>query len=128
MKNHNICPFCEKKRISLGISKICNFLYDNNIDFKLEHTFEHCKNQKKLPFDVYIPKYNTIIEYDGHHHFMPVQFGGCSFEKAVENFIKIQKNDCIKNDFCEKNNIKIIRISYLHKNNIIQILNKNIIT
>lgn len=32
--------------------------------------------------------------------------------------LKIDKKDNIKNDFCKKNNIKLIRISYLEKDKI----------
>ena len=57
--------------------------------------------------DFYIPSINTIIEYDGVQHFKPISlFGG------VKEFIKIQERDKIKNDYCIKNGIKMIRISY----------------
>ena len=77
-----------------------------------EKTFEDCVNTKEgkycrpLRFDFYIPEINTIIEFDGEQHFRPSKkFGGEKFDTTKEN-------DKIKNEFCEKNNINLIRIHY----------------
>ena len=40
------------------------------------------------------------------------QFGGISKEKAVELHNIIKKHDNIKNKYCEKHNIPLIRIPY----------------
>ena len=45
----------------------------------------------------------------------------------VPDFDEIKMRDNIKNDFCEKNNIKLIRIPYWDINNIEKILEKEII-
>lgn len=48
-----------------------------------------------------------LIEYDGQQHFEPVSyFGG---QKRFEDQIK---KDKLKNEYCTKNNIKLIRIKY----------------
>lgn len=48
------------------------------------------------------------IEYDGEQHFKSIKwFGG---DEALKN-VKIRDN--IKNKFCQDNNIKLIRISYM---------------
>ena len=60
-----------------------------------------------LPFDFYIPKYNLIIEYDGFHHFYPVNGGG-----GEEKFKLTQENDAIKNKYCKENDITLLRIPY----------------
>jgi hypothetical protein len=74
--------------------------------------FDNCVNTKKgkycrpLRFDFYLPKLKTIIEFDGEQHFRPSKkFGGEKFETTKEN-------DNIKNEFCKKNNINLIRIHY----------------
>jgi len=52
------------------------------------------------------------IEFDGRQHFESVKgFGG------DEQLKKTQYNDQIKNDFCEENNIKLIRLRYDEKIN-----------
>ncbi|MGF0146290.1 hypothetical protein ACQRDF_02500 [Lachnospiraceae bacterium SGI.054] len=54
---------------------IHDYLTSLHIYFEEEKRFSDCRNSKgsdMLPFDFYIPKYNLIIEYDGFHHFNPV--------------------------------------------------------
>ena len=107
------CPYCNKgsKGIikSAGIIKIEEYLNTNRIPFQNEFTFKECLNNngKHLFYDIFIPEYNIVIEYDGIQHFEPVDyFGGESaFSRTVEN-------DKFKNDFASKNNLKLIRIPY----------------
>ena len=107
------CPSCQESRGELYVS---NILQDVNIDFLRQHKFNDCKGDKgkkycrRLPFDFYLPQYNAMIEYDGRQHFEPIKkFGG------LEGFNKLKRNDQIKNLYCEKNNIKMIRIPYTMK-------------
>ena len=110
------CPICNQSK---GENLIMNFLSDNNIKYIPQKTFEGCKNKKLLPFDFYLPDYNLCIEYDGVQHFETnIRFGG------DEEFIKRINNDKIKTDFCENNNIKLLRIKY--NDNIIEKLKKYI--
>lgn len=73
-----------------------------------------CKNNRSLPFDFYLPEYNTCIEYDGEQHFYPIDFsfGKLSHENVLEKFIDVKKNDSIKTNFCKKEGINLLRISY----------------
>jgi len=101
------CPCCKTK--SHGERKLAKILKDNGIDFEHEKTFANLLSEagKKLRFDFYLPKLNILIEYDGVQHFEPVErFGG------ELGFTKTQKLDKIKNNFCQQNNIQLIRISY----------------
>lgn len=34
-------------------------------DFIIQHKFKNCRDIRPLPFDFYLPKLNTCIEYDG---------------------------------------------------------------
>ena len=52
-----------------------------------------------------------MIEVDGSQHYSPVNFNG-DIDKAQANFEKNKKHDIIKNDFCKKHNIKILRLPY----------------
>jgi Zn finger protein HypA/HybF involved in hydrogenase expression len=104
------CPKCSESR---GHTFLRNILTINGIIFDEERKFEDCTNKfkgrycTKLPFDFYIPLKNTIIEYDGVQHFIP-SFGEKSFEIT-------KRNDKIKNQYCVKNGIKLIRIPYTMK-------------
>ena len=114
------CPNC---RISKGEQFIINWLKQNNISFEKQKTFNNCKRIKTLKFDFYLPDYNTLIEYDGQQHYIPIRyFGGeISFERQ-------QLIDRIKTEFAEQNKIRLLRISHKEMSNISIILKNNFIT
>lgn len=94
-------------RKSTGELIIKKLLKSNNIKFETEKTFEKCKNIKKLRFDFYLPAKNICIEYNGEQHYNAIdKFDG---KDRLEYQIK---NDKIKKDFCIKNNLNLIVISY----------------
>lgn len=129
--NGTRCPICNKSKGELLIDK---YLEKNNYYFSRQYRFSDCKNKRMLPFDFAIfedkeqIKLKCLIEYDGEQHFKPVRFGNVPIQKAEQNLIKVKENDNIKNKYCKKNNIKLIRISYLEKENIDNILTTNMIT
>ena len=74
-----------------------------------------------MPFDFYLPDYNTCIEYDGELHYKAVDyFGG---DDALGN---TKCRDEIKTQYCKENNIKLIRIPYWEFDNIEEILNREL--
>ena len=83
--------------------------------------FEGCKDKDYLKFDFYIPDLNTCIEFDGIQHYESFNFfGGESGLKDT------QRRDSIKNDFCYKNNIYLIRIPYKDFNKMEIIIKKKL--
>lgn len=107
------CPHCN---ISKGENKIKNFLIENNIKYMQQYRFDDCKDINHLPFDFYLPDYNTCIEFDGEQHVRPA-FGEASFYKTV-------LHDGMKNNYCKWNNINLIRIPHTNFDNIEKILYK----
>jgi len=103
------CPDCNK---SLGEQTIQDYLKKNNINYLSEYSFKDCKYKRQLRFDFYLPDYNTCIEFDGAQHSNSKPTFG---SKYSYEFDTIQIRDKIKNDYCKKNNIKLIRISYKDK-------------
>jgi len=104
-KKGNACVLCSNK--SLGETKISEFLDGIGIEYVRQKSFDGCKFKNKMTFDFYLPKHNTIIEYDGIQHFKPIDwFGG------IESFEIQKKKDEIKNIFCKDHGIKLLRISY----------------
>ena len=103
-KNGEGCPKCRESKGEIKIRKILN---EHNINFISQKKFSECKDQHKLLFDFYLPEINTCIEYDGEQHFESNSFFG-----GDVRLINQIKKDQIKNDFCEKNNIKLLRIRY----------------
>ena len=117
MNRDNIvgCPYCfdtKKFTFSKGGKKIENILKELNVTYLPQYTFDNCRDKNMLPFDYYLPYLNKCIEYDGEHHYFPVNFNGISDEHAKENHITTLKHDKIKNEFCENNNIQLLRIPY----------------
>lgn len=109
---------CTHCKISKGEEKILKYLQSHDIAYIREYCFNDCVNQKKLPFDFYLPDHNTCIEYDGEQHYKPIKhFGG------IEKYKEIRIRDKIKTDYCVNNNIKLIRIPYIFQEYIDDILN-----
>ena len=98
-QGRDFCPFCSG---SINEKNITYLLTKNNIIFEKQKTFDECKDINKLPFDFFIEN-KYIIEYDGAQHFM--QISNWDFKKQY-------LHDSIKNNYCFKNNIPLIRIPY----------------
>jgi hypothetical protein len=96
-----------------GEKSISKWLKEHDIKYIQQYRFSNCRDDKPLPFDFYIPKYNLCIEYDGRQHFIPVDFAGKGDEWAKEQLTITQYHDAIKNAYCQTNNISLLRISYL---------------
>ena len=107
------CPSCQQSK---GETFVLSILENHKIQYQKQYKFGNCTNKKigkgcrKLPFDFYIPNFNTCIEYDGRQHFEP-----SSFFKGEDALKKQQLLDEIKNQYCEENGIKLIRIPYTMK-------------
>lgn len=121
--NQQTCPCCAKSKGEISIEK---YLIGKNIQYKPQYSNIDCIYKKALPFDFAIIGINDnilcLIEYDGEQHFKPVAFGGIKKEIATINFEEIKIRDQIKNDYCQQNNITLIRIPYWEFDNIEQIL------
>ena len=120
------CPECNKT--STGEILISGILNTYNILNASQFRINECRNKNTLPFDHAIfrdvEKTDLIflIEFDGHHHFYPICFGGMSEEMAIEAFKQTQINDKIKTNYCLNNNIPLLRIPYWEFDNIPTIL------
>lgn len=101
---------CKKCNQSKGELIISSYLDEHNISYEREKIFSDCKNKKVLRFDFYIDKLKVAIEYDGRQHFEPVSFNGINCD-----FNEICKRDKIKDDYCKKKKINLIRIPYYCK-------------
>ena len=111
IRNKSGCPSCSMSKGEREISIILNKM---DINFIPQMKFEDCKYYRPLPFDFFLPYYNTIIEYDGIHHFQPTDFsnGSQDEDKILKSFKLTKLKDKIKDNFCKIKNIRMIRISY----------------
>ena len=110
------CPKCSESK---GEKRITEILDKYNILYKRQKRFKDCKNKLPLPFDFYLPTYNTCIEYQGQQHYKSINSAHYTDEETLKN---TQYHDTIKKQYCEDNNIKLIIIPYWDKNNIENIL------
>lgn len=98
------CPRCNKSK---GENKILDWLISNDIRYEQQKRFDNCRHINPLPFDFYLPDYNTCIEYQGEQHYRPVEiFGG---EKEYNDRVR---NDNIKRKFCKDNDIRLLEIPF----------------
>ena len=97
-----------------------SILLKNKIEFEAQKIFEDCCDIRPLPFDFYIPALNLLVELQGSQHFKPVEYFG-----GEETFIKQIAHDLIKEDYCERNNIKLLQIAYYE--NLEQKINEEIV-
>lgn len=113
---------CGKCLSSKGEYFIIQLLDKNNINYnydcQLPELTKECN--KKLRFDFIIYDNNNqisrIIEFDGRQHIYgpDTNYWGHSTDTLEE----IKNKDQIKNNYCIKNNIPLVRIPYYHLNNL----------
>ena len=113
------CPHCSESK---GEKKISKFLDLNEIEYVRQKKFDGCVGIRyKLPFDFYLPKYRTAIEFDGKQHYEPMEFFG-----GLEAYNRLKVNDKIKSDYCEDNYIDLIRIRYDQIDRVFEILKESL--
>ncbi len=113
------CPECKKSK---GEKEITKTLDELKIEFKSQHRIKECRDKRPLPFDFAILKNNQVvglIEYQGHFHFIPVNYGG---KCGKDRLKKQQFHDKIKEDYCKNKNISFLSIHYKDFDNIEKLL------
>lgn len=99
---------------SFGEQKIRQILLQNNINFATEYIFNDLKGIRggNLRFDFAIFNQQNeliqLIEFDGRQHFAGPD-GAWTHSYSKE---ELQENDKRKNEYCQKHNIKLLRIPY----------------
>jgi hypothetical protein len=123
------CPQCN----IAGINELSvrSFLNENDIAHEYQikiYKIGNCDN-KRLSFDFYFPILKLVIEYQGHQHYAPEQFGGITKERADVNFVDQQRRDTYKRQFCKDNDIELIEVDgrKYHANKLIKYLNEELL-
>ena len=99
------CPKCILK----SQSKLYNKLVKSfpNIEIIFETAPYSISWLDKQRFDIYFPKYNIAIEYNGKQHYVPIEhFGG------ILKFNEIQKRDELKRKKCVENGCALFEVPY----------------
>lgn len=98
---------CDKCKNYKGELKIRNLLLKRGVFFEEQVRFSDCRLKKPLVFDFYLPIHNILIEFDGEQHDRPVKYWG-----GEQQFKLQQIRDRVKNRYCRKKSITLIRIKY----------------
>lgn len=96
------CPKCVK--FYSGEKKISQLLDLWGISYIEQYKFTDCKDKRALPFDFYLIDNNVCIEFDGEQHYKQ--------RNGWTNLDLIKKHDQIKDIYCKKKKINLIRIPY----------------
>ena len=104
---------------SSGEFIIENILKQNKITYTKEFSFYDLNSPKNRPlrfdFAIFINnKLSHLIEFDGKQHFD----NESHFNESAEEIQYRKICDSLKNEYCKKNNIPLIRIPYYKKNDI----------
>jgi hypothetical protein len=109
------CPKCSNG-VSRGEKAIQKILDSKGIKYTIEKRFPGlCGTtpNSRLRYDFWLPDHNLLIEYDGEHHFAPVQTKGRLTKKqAIIRHEATKVNDRKKNQYAKKNNIRLTRIKF----------------
>ena len=142
------CPHCEKEFLAIPaainreiypiVSCGCystkskrelfieNILKEKNVKYKHQYDFDDCRDKALLKFDFALLDDNDeaiyIIEYDGEHHFFPIDLWG-----GEKSFQGVQRRDNIKNEYCSNHSIPMLRIPYWHSDDEIRTIILNLI-
>lgn len=115
------CPKCSSSK---GEVKVREYLEKMGIGYTEQYYFNDLKKIEYLLFDFAIFKDNVLIgliEYDGEQHFEPIDYFG-----GIDKFNSQKENDEMKNSYCKRNNIPLIRIPYWDYDDIEDILDSEI--
>lgn len=99
----------EEQYGSKGEQAVANYLQSLGYPVRKQVTFSDCFDKRCLPFDIgfYLNNRLCLIEYDGIQHFKPVtKFGGADYLGYI------RRHDKIKDSYCKRNNIPLLRIRY----------------
>ena len=103
------CTLCSTSK---GEDDMMRYLFTLGYDTIYNKTFDDCTNSwkglrcYKYKFDAYSEELNTVFEFDGEYHFLNVR-------NLPEQKFKLRVlDDRVKNQYCRKRGIKLVRIAY----------------
>lgn len=97
------CKKCQPE--SKGEIAVREYLQFRGIKYEIQKIFTDLKGVGGgiLKFDIFLPAFTTCIEFDGNYHRKPI--------RGIEALEKMRQNDNIKNVFCKKEGINLIRVN-----------------
>ena len=117
------CPICGI-RSSWTERFIFSIFIQAKIDFEVQKEFEWLQNRW---YDIYLPKYNTIIEINGIQHYEPTKNSNREQKSAEQQYLECISSDKLKYDTAIKNGLSYYTIDARNQNNIYNIA-KSVLT
>jgi Zn finger protein HypA/HybF involved in hydrogenase expression len=108
------CPVCRDSR-SKGEKELARICEKMCWAYETQKRFPQCRNTNTLPFDLYLPQFNILIEFQGQQHFVAIKAMGGQIR-----FEQQQITDQMKRDFCARHKIPLLEISYKDFNRIVK--------
>ena len=101
------CRLCSA---STGETMVSSILKEKNIEYEFQKKFDGLvgEGRGQLSYDFYLPKYNTLIEYQGQQHYMIVD----AFHATDRTLKKQIHHDNLKREYAKENNISLIEVPY----------------
>lgn len=121
------CMYCS---CSDGEATILGWLDNHGIAHQWQYQIPNEDPTLPLQYvvaDFYLSDYNgqdVIIEFNGEQHYQEVDF---FYKDSSRNFDVQQHRDQYLRDYCQRNNIRLIEISYTDQNNIDEILQRELL-
>lgn len=111
------CPVCGI-RSSWTERFIFSIFIQAKIDFEVQKEFEWLQNRW---YDIYLPKYNTIIEINGIQHYEPTKNSNREQKSAEQQYLECISSDKLKYDTAIKNGLAYYVIDARDQNNLYNI-------
>lgn len=99
------CPSCQLKSQSNLYNKLKEQFPKENIIFEAGRDIINWIGLQR--FDIYFPKYNIAVEYNGEQHYIPIEYFGGKL-----GLTNTQKRDELKRKKCKENNCTLFEIKY----------------
>ena len=93
-------------------------------DYVYDQSYDNVRDKSHLRWDfrLEINGQVNMIEYDGGFHYRVIRKGNMTMEEAQIAHTNTVRRDKIKDDYCEKKNIPLLRIPYWEKQNTFQLI------
>lgn len=117
------CPVCGI-RSSWTERFIFSIFIQAKIDFEVQKEFEWLQNRW---YDIYLPKYNAIIEINGIQHYEPTKNSNREQKSAEQQYLECISSDKLKYNTAIKNGLAYYVIDARDQNNLYNIA-KSVLT
>ena len=117
------CPVCGI-RSSWTERFIFSIFIQAKIEFEVQKEFQWLQNRW---YDVYLPKYNAIVEINGIQHYEPIKNPNREQKSAEQQYLECVSSDKLKYDTAIKNGLAYYVIDARDQNNLYSIA-KSVLT